>query len=247
VTEGQATSGGAPRTAGPQPRDVRRRASGRARLAFEALWLASAFRLRRWGPVVDFSGEFVTTIVRPPPALATTLASIADELRRLDGAHHFYPTASIHVTVLSLVPWLAGPGTEAHATAAARAALAETPGFSLRVVGLGASPATVLAEVDSPDGGMVIARRRLAARLGPAAGQPPWSRMAIRVFGLAFANLVRFRGPVSPALLDAVRARRRQPVGEFRVEAVDIVRTDRVLGERATELIARVPLGGRSA
>jgi 2'-5' RNA ligase len=195
--------------------------------------------------VVEFSGRFVTAIVRPPATLAAALASVADDLRRLDGAHHFYPPASIHVTVLSLVPWLGGAEAEGRVLAAVQAALAETLPFPLRVAGLGASPSTVFAELDSPGGGIVAVRRRLAARLGPAGGERRWARAVILFLGLAFANLVRFRGPVSPALVDRVRALRRQPLGEFRVEAVEIVRTDKVLSAGATELIARMPLAGR--
>jgi hypothetical protein len=212
------------------------------RLAFAVLSRVSSLWLRRRGPAVDFGGRYLSAMVRPAEPVARALAAAGDTLRALDGTHHFYPPPSIHVTLLNLDPWVDGPDAEARTLAAVRAALAETPPFVLQVEGLGASRSTVFAKVLAPTGAVVAARRRLLARLGRPLQGRPWASSVIGLLGLSFANLVRFRGPIAPALLDRVDASRHQRFGEFQAQAVEVVRTNKVLTEGVTEWIARVPL-----
>jgi hypothetical protein len=92
---------------------------------------------------------------------------------------------------------------------------------------------------------MARLRHALSARLGPTRTRRRLGAFAVRSLGLAYANLIRFRGPVSRRLLERVKTLRRRDFGTFTVDAVEVLRTDKVLSEDATQLIAHVPLGGR--
>lgn len=170
----------------------------------------------------------LTCVARLPPELA---AEIHELVRELLGAqqHYVYPATDLHLTVLNLEV-----GGDA-AVAPATAVLAATPPFRVELHGLGMSQQSVFVRVFD-DGGLVTLRRRLISLVGV---RPPWP---LRQLG--FVNVIRFRGPEVHELADAVRARRRRPFGSFVVGEAELVRTDKVLSQAGTTLIAKVSLAG---
>jgi hypothetical protein len=57
---------------------------------------------------------------------------------------------------------------------------------------------------------------------------------------MAFATLIRFSGPVTPAFLAEVARHRETDFGTFSINAFEIVRTDKFLSNKGTEIIARI-------
>ena len=208
------------------------------RAVHEALRLAGGAVLRRGGsrrlPPTEI--RHLTTIVRVPDEVAAALAPLLDRLRRLDPAHVYYAPEQLHVTVANL------DGLRVPLDRVERE-LAGSPPLRLAAAGLSLSPGTVLVPVRPLDDAFLELRRALRA-LGDA---PPGLRgAALRpLLGrIAFANAVRFSGPVSRAFLDEVAALRRIRLGAWTAREVEIVHTDRLLSPGATRVLARVPLRG---
>lgn len=204
----------------------------------EALWVGSSHLLSR-GLLMPRSEPWeqglLSTVVRLPPDFAARLRTAALALPDL-ARHHVYPAETVHMTVLSL------EGADPDGVrAAVRAAVAATPPFEVQVLGLGLSPGTVFAQLLPSSRALAELRLRVAQvpRTGLAR---PLAVPPLR--GFAHANLVRFRGPVSPALVHAVGARRREPLGTFRVDQVELSRGDKVLSADATTVLERIRLGG---
>jgi 2'-5' RNA ligase len=192
-----------------------------------------AFALPSSGPG---AAVHLTTVIRLPADVAAALAPALDRLRALGPGHHYYPPATMHVTVRNLDGLTPADGTVA---AVGDLVAAQAP-FRLAVRGLGVAPGTVYALALPGDAGL----RSLRSALGrlPAAGRPRRWRPGR---GLGHANLVRFSGPVSAAFLAELARLGRGDFGSFAVEEVELVRTDRLLSPEGTTTLARVRLTGR--
>jgi hypothetical protein len=177
------------------------------------------------------TGGMLTCVVRLPPPLAS---QIHDLVRDLPGAepHYVYPATDLHLTVLNL------QADRDAAVERATAVLAAALPFRVELDGLGMSQQSVFVRVFD-DGGLVAVRRQLISVMGV---RPPWP---LRQLG--FVNTIRYRGSDVGELTDAVRARRRRRFGSFEITEAELTRTDKVLSEAGTTLVAKVSLGSDRA
>jgi hypothetical protein len=169
-----------------------------------------------------------------PPDVAARIEPVLERLRALDPGHAYYAADQLHVTVANL-DGLRVPLERV------RRELAAAPPLRLTARGLGVSPGTVLVRVEPLDGAFYRLRRSLRALGTP----PPGVRAAVLrpLLGrIAFANVVRFSGAVSPLFLDELARLRRLELGWWTAEEVEIVETDRLLSPAATRVLARIQL-----
>ena len=207
------------------------------RAVHEALWLAGSTRLRLGGrshALPSETARHVTTIVRVPAEVAAALEPVLERLRRLDPAHHYYECDTLHVTVANL-DRVDAPLDRVPVVVARHRPL------ELEARGLNLSPSTVFVRVRCLDPALRELRRDLRGL--------PHRRAALssRVLGaIAFANVVRFSGPVSAEFLAEVGRRRRADFGRWMASELELVETDRLLSAGATRVLARISLSGRA-
>lgn len=153
--------------------------------------------------------------------------------RSLPGSagHYVYPPGDLHLTVANLdSAVLRG----AELLRACQQVAAATPPFQVRMHGLGMTAHSVYAQVWDQTGSLWRLRRELAAATGGPLSLPR------RLLG--FVNLVRFLGPDVRGMHDAVRHLRHLELGSLDVDAIEIVRTDKVLATDATTVLGRLAL-----
>lgn len=227
----------------------------RARLAFEAMGLASRARLRTVGwrrnDRLDTDFRCLTTIIRVPEQVGVRIESSLREIRHHWPGHAYYPPASMHVTVLNLDPYVAADGDETgEGTVIDRSAdvLGRQRQFRVTLRGLNVSPWTVFAQVYGADGPVSAMRASLRRSLHEQSDARRHDSRLRRALPLVLSNVARFSAPVDPALLRAVRRLRDPPFGPFYVREIEIVRTDGFLSPGATHVLRRVELdrGGPS-
>lgn len=202
--------------------------AGRDPAAFRAVWLLARTRRGRHEPLPPLGppAEHVAVVARLPIAIADVLAEAARGLATPPGSY-LYPPATIHFTVRNL-------DGLADADVAAAAAVAAGTGFDVAARGLGLSPATVFVQL-FPDGDALRSLRSRLDELGPPRRRPPG------LADLAFANVVRFASRPPRRLVRSVGQHRRTEFGRWRVEQLELVRTDRYLSDAATVVLARIP------
>ncbi|WP_081438611.1 2'-5' RNA ligase family protein [Pseudofrankia asymbiotica] len=208
------------------------------RARFGALRAAESWRLRR-GPAIPWRADegpraFLTTVVRVPETMGDRLREAARPAAEA-GGHHLYPAASLHVTLINL---------DRHADvrmARLEQALADcvaaAPPVVFDLCGLAVARSTLYVQAYARPGRAVPSlRASILRRLDPAGREsPPMGA------GLAFSNVVRFRSTDIAAAREVARARRADRFGSFSLEAVELVRTDKVMSAAGTEILAVFP------
>lgn len=195
---------------------------------FETLRWREEWALRRGGTVPWTQSTCLTSLVRVPPDIAAALGGTLHPLPA--GEHYRYPLSSLHVTVLNLDRLAAAGMSPARILAEAQRAVDSCPPLQLTMGGLSLSRWTVYARVYSPT--LPQLRRRLRVALGL-----PAARLRDE---LAFCNLLRFEGPVHGRVGELVREHRRSRFGTWVVPTVEIVRTDKVFSQEATQTLGTV-------
>jgi 2'-5' RNA ligase len=216
---------------------------GAARL-LDLSWLAYDLVGRRVGPRDPGAMEpgrppvFLTAVFRAPAEHARDLAALLDELRVLGQGQHVYPEASLHVTLAPVADPRAGPEVVSPALAAAARRLAAPP-LTISVVGLAMTPGSLVA-LGLPNDDR-LARERAALR--PVLGRPDrrWHG-PLRSDGLVHLTLARWRHRPSSALVAAIRTRRRLSLPPRPVDAIELVRTNKVMDAGNTVVLERFPL-----
>ncbi len=173
----------------------------------------------------------LTVVTRLPAALAESIRASVMALPDV-GAHYVYPATDLHVTILNLDGSRAT--SERHRVRAATQVLATTARFSLSLQGFGVSRSSVYAEVYDESRALWALRGGLASATRCAVPLPR------RLLG--FVNVIRFRSTEVSALVRAVRPLDRHPIGRLDVACAEVVRTDKLLSQRATTLLARIEL-----
>jgi hypothetical protein len=117
----------------------------------------------------------------------------------------------------------------------------------LKGKGLGVSPNSVFLQLYSEDQGLADLRRQLSTATNDSdrrhrEGSGLLGGLARRHLfeKMAFATLIRFSGPVTPAFLAEIARHRKTDFGAFSINAFEIVRTDKFLSNTGTEIIARI-------
>jgi hypothetical protein len=211
------------------------------RVLFRAMWALGSRRLRAGRGVWDAEGipgrsRWVSAIVRLPGDAAESLWDATRFLRTAFPTHYYLPPPTMHVTLLNLDPASWEPDRRDRTAAQIAAAVRGRRSLWGRVRGLNLSQETVLAQILPWRGDLGPLRWDLR-RVG--VGNPKSSRLRRLLGGLAYANVCRFRGPVDPALVEAIRALRHRDFGEFTIREVEVVRTDMVLSEEGTTELVR--------
>lgn len=209
-----------------------------ARIAFTANWLLmSRFSKGSPGghPAAVERQRFLTTVVRLPADIAERLGEAASQLGRIQPEHYLYPPDSIHLTVIGLAE---KPDAEREVEAAVRR---HRP-FGIEVRGLNLTRDAVFAELHPRDCELLALRNDVRAVESHEHG--PLSRWIRR--RLAHANVLRFAAPVDRRLVAEVGELRRTRFGEFDVEEVELVHTDKVMSGAATRTLGRYRLGDAS-
>jgi hypothetical protein len=178
----------------------------------------------------DPGGPYTTLMAYLPDALAAELAEVAASLPGTEG-HYRYPLGQIHVTVRSF-----GDATDLPDIGPAIAGL---PPIELTGAGLGLTRETVQLRLLPGNPTLGELRRRLANTRGVPSRQARQRLLA----PVAFANVLRLNGKVTPELRSAVAGLRGLLSGQRIVlSELTLVRTDRVASPGSTEVLARYEL-----
>ncbi len=206
----------------------------RGQTAAYSLLQQHELRRLRGGATTYDGGEgapYLTVVTRLPASLAESIHASVMALPAVD-THYVYPATDMHMTILNLDGSRAT--SERDRVRAATHVLATTARFSLSLQGFGLSRSSVYAEVYDESRALWALRSRLASATSCAVPLPK------RLLG--FVNVVRFRSTEVSALVRAVRARNRHPIGRLDVSCAEVVRTEKLLSQRATTLLARIEL-----
>lgn len=188
----------------------------------------------------------LTLVARLPQQASSGVDEVLSDLKRHDPSHHYYPADTIHVTIRNFDSMK--DVDRSQLLAQLRHCIGSLRPFSLKARGLGVSPNSVFVQLFREDGSLSDLRRKLSliTQDNPhtrkrATGSRPFRDLLFR--RLAFANLIRFSGPVSLPFIREIARHRTTSFGSFCVEALELVQTDRLFSEAGTTTIDRMPLG----
>jgi 2'-5' RNA ligase len=214
----------------------------------------SAARLRTLGwrtnDRLDPDFRCLTTVIRIPEPVGVRIESALREIRERWPEHAYYPPSSMHVTILNLDPYVAaGEGEAGEAAVVARATevLATHRRFRITLRGLNVSPWTVFAQAHEADAPVSRLRGSLRGAFEEQRDAPRRDSPLRRALPLVLSNAVRFRGPVDPALLRALRPWRARMFGPFEVREVEVARSDGFYSAERTQVLATAELRPLSA
>lgn len=183
----------------------------------------------------DAPGDIVTSVIWVPRPIARRLHELAAGFVATQPEQHAYPADSIHITIVGP----AGRPDQAPASILEdlRDVAPMVAGTQLRVTGLHFGPSTVFARIEASGGDVIGARRALRDRWGS-----PGSIGVERLLRerLQWATIVRCSAPPTQAFIEAVASRRRIRSEPFPVEAIELVRSNRVMAADRTVSLGRV-------
>jgi 2'-5' RNA ligase len=188
----------------------------------------------------------IALLARPAFAVRRRIGRFLDELRALEPGQHFYPAASLHLTVLTPLSATADHGPHlAHLAAyrdAVAGALAGERAFWIDIQGVTASREAVLAQGFPRNGTLERIRARLRDALAARGLGSADQRYRLRS---AHLTLARFAAPLrDPAAFgDALEAARGRDFGTMQAAELELVVSDWYQSADATRTVARVPLG----
>jgi len=211
------------------------------------LWRGARRRLRSGDPPTlppsgSANASYVTTITRVGGDLGDSLRPVTDQLVAADPSHYRYPSGDLHITFALLAEVPPGERVPDSVVDGVRRAIEGHRRRRLDATGLNLTPTTVFATMQVDE--ELLALRKAIGRVALVDWAAPtggglFGRVAHRLF---YTNLIRFDGPVDQALIDIVAGLRKTALGSALVDHVELVRTDKLLSEPATETIARFPL-----
>ena len=206
--------------------------------------------LRRQQHVLPPSGPaaavHLTLVARLPQQTTSGIDEILTGLKWRNPSHHYYPTDTIHVTIRNFDNMK--DVDRLQLLAQLRHCIGSLRPFSLRARGLGVFPNSVFVHLFPEDRSLWELRRKLAVVTQDSfhTRQRATNSSLLRDLlfrSLAFANLIRFSGPVSLPFIREIARHRTTDFGSFCVEALELVQTDRLFSAAGTTTIDRMPLG----
>jgi hypothetical protein len=187
---------------------------------------------RRSGPALGTRTEPLPIIGQAARRHLTSVLRLDISPPALDIAerHYRYPAGTVHVTVANL------DASRVPAAVGAQRLGAQTLApVSLHLGGFGCSPDTIFIKVlyDSA----FVDLRKAVRRAFELPGGPLNAVRALPYSAMAFANVVRFdvAGERPPRNVTVF--------GSATIDTMEIVRTDRVLSDEGTDVLARISLG----
>ncbi|WP_156908571.1 2'-5' RNA ligase family protein [Bradyrhizobium murdochi] len=224
-------------------------------LQFKSLWATGTAALslstvRRQQYILPASGPdaavHLSLVARLPQQPNSGIGKVLAELERLHPSHHYYPSDTVHVTIQNFDDIKDVDRDEL--LARLRHRIGTLRPFSLTGHGLGVSPNSVFLQLFPEDDSLWGLRQQLTRSTQDlsytrkrTAGPGAFRDLLFR--RLAFANLIRFSGPLSPSFIRAIARHRATCFGRFTVEALELVQTDRLFSAAGTTVIDRMPLG----
>ena len=208
---------------------------------FRILRILSSVRLLTLGPSIDVepaagAPQLITTVVRLPEPLAQAIHDHLRTLFRHHPEHHIYPVSTIHISISGFT--VRADFDLLIIENAVEEALSHTSPFSIELLGLSLSPSTVLIQALPHDDAIAGIRQRISFVLQD---KEPHLRPRSRPFPsqhIAFANVLRFLGPIdAPTLLRDVKRLKDHEFGRFKVQEIQLVRTDKFLSDQGTEIL----------
>lgn len=180
----------------------------------------------------------LTSVLRLAPDDAEHLATLTRGALDVDPGHVLTPPTSIHATLVQAADGRADPAALEAALGASAERLRGVP-VSLSLIGLAVTPRSLVA-VGLPDDDR-LARER--ATLRPLFGRPAGAWHAIGLLdGVVHVTLARWSHRPSASAVAAVRAMRHRPLLAAPCVAIELVRTNHVMGEIVTTRLARFAL-----
>lgn len=198
-------------------------------------------------PIGRSSATHFTLIARMPDVAGTQIGQIMTGLHSLFPTHHYYPADTIHVTIRNLDDAARGECDHRLLFSKIRDLVEGIGPFALKGKGFGVSPNSIFLQLYPEAQGLADLRHKLSI----ASKDNAWRRReGTGILGdlarrflfekMAFATLIRFSGPVTPAFLAEIARHRKTDFGTFSINAFEIVRTDKFLSNIGTETIARI-------
>jgi hypothetical protein len=222
-------------------------------IRFGSLWtigmaMLSLSAVRRQHHVLPPSGQVAAvhlTLVARLLQATFGIDEILSDLKRHGPSHHYYPADTIHVTIRNFDNMK--DVDHSQLLAQLRHCIGSLRPFSLSARGLGVSPDSVFVQLFPEDHSLRDLRRRLSLMTEDSHTQQratdPSLLRDLLFRRLAFANLIRFSGPISLPFIREIARHRTKNFGSFRVEALELVRTDRLFSAAGTTTIDRMRLG----
>jgi hypothetical protein len=229
-------------------------------MRFGALWAVGAAslnlsaRLHRsytLPPSGKDAARHLTLVARLPRTYNTALGEAIAALQRNNASHYYYPAETIHLTIRNFDGVRRANVDQSEFLVRLRDCVNSCGSFLLRAKGLGVSPDSVFLQLFPEDRSLTELRRRLSS-LAQDIRQPTSAAGIFDNFlnllfrNLAFANLVRFSGVISPPFLGEIRRYRNTCFGQFPIEVVELVETDKLLSNQGTVIVDRAVLADRT-
>jgi hypothetical protein len=224
-------------------------------LQFGALWLIGTAALslsavRRQHHILPASGPnaavHLSLVARLPQQPSSGIGKVLAELERHHPSHHYYPSDTVHVTIRNFDDMKDVDRPEL--ITRLRHCIGSLRPFGLTGRGLGVSPNSVFLQLFPEDDSLWELRQQLirstqdlSRARKSTAGPGMFRDLLFR--RVAFANLIRFSGPLSGSFIRAIARHRTTSFGRFAVEALELVQTDRLFSAAGTTIIDRMPLG----
>ncbi len=215
----------------------------RARLAIEASWAVAPVLARLRAPDAAQAdpaapAAYLTSVLHLPVSHADALDRLMLSLLGPDTAHHRYPPASMHVTLLGGTG--SSVGIEAmRADLAAVALELGSPPLEVANAGLAMGPGSLFAVLEPGDERFIRFRRRLRERWGLA---DPARSIVGAADDLLHANLVRWTARPDADLVARLRRHRRIRTAPQAFTAIELVKTNKVMAEARTTRLGHWPL-----
>ena len=223
------------------------------RPSFQLVWLASSAWLRlsagrtihELPPSGPDASVHQAAIIRVPSCVASSVVPILERLRRHNAPHHYYPPETMHVTICKLGQSPSDDAGVATRLAELRHIVASHPSFDLTMQGLNLSPTTVFAQVFPHDQAFHSMRRHFGGIAERNVDRSSSERIIDGVArNLAHANVVRFSDLVTTGFIKEVSRFRWTHFGRWRVQEIELVRSDKLLSREGLHVIERIPLAG---
>jgi hypothetical protein len=214
----------------------------------------SSFTGRRF--VVPSTGPqaatHVTLVARLPSHVTASIKQAVTSLGESAPNHHFYPANTVHLTIQNLDRVVRGVDSLERVREQLRAVVGSFPPTRMMVAGLGVSPDSVFVQIFPVDETLanlrreintMILRDRPSSQEAVAREAIPSSHPVRWLFRhMAFANVVRFAGKVEPSFIREIARHRSRYFGEFVLQTLELVVTDRLLSCEGTQVRDRIQL-----
>ena len=194
----------------------------------------------------------VTLVARLPPHVTASIKEAVTSFSEAARNYYFYPANTIHLTIQNLDRVVRSVDDLERVREKLRAIVGSFPPIRMKASGLGVSPDTVFVQIFPIDDALANLRREINAmilrdhpssREAAAREAIPRSHPVRWLFRrMAFANVVRFAGNVAPSFIHEIARHRSRYFGEFVLQTLELVVTDRLLSCEGTQVKDRIQL-----